>query len=319
MKPQQIIGHDAQRAALLQDIEKDNVAHAYIFVGPSHVGKMTIAKWFAGMLLSQGREDAEKVHHDIAHMIHPDVLVLDALWQDGVMDKWEDIAKYSNVPQLHRSKAKLKTDAIGIDDVRAIRSQFYETGTGKWRCCCIRNIERMQAPAANALLKILEEPPPGRVFLLTTNSLGSLLPTIVSRARVVHFSRVPDVSLQPILEGQEENDAKFIRHLAQGCPGRVLSFMKDPEMLREQRTVHSDAAAFWTAKNSIERIRTLEPLLKRGEKADEFLMHLALTLREQSEYSPEWAGHLTNLIRTLRTNTHRELAVQQFALRVYRK
>jgi len=309
------IGHNVVKQEFLQDIEKDNVSHAYLLAGPRHIGKMTVAQWFARQLVLQGtkEESLESKVRSLEHLTHPDLLVLDQLWMEEACDDWDIIAKTSNVPQEHRSKApKAKTDSISIDDIRALQHRLYETGTGTWRCCVIRSMERMQAAAANAFLKILEEPPKGLVFILTTQSFSSLLPTIKSRARVMQMQQLPQKQLLPLLEGVADEDRQFLLHIAQGAPGKLLSLKEDPDALRESKMVHSKAFSFWKASSLRERMQILKPLHKRGQEADQFLFHLALSLRER-EPTTARVQALNRLCRGLQTNAHRQLLVQQFA------
>src|SRR4051812_4672676 len=114
-----ITGHAREREALLQDLRTDNVAHAYLFTGEKSLGKFTVAKWFASMLLTADARDPDDAHRIREHMkklIHPDYLVIDKLWVEDGAEDVDDIAKYSNIPQQHRAKSHARTDTIGIDD-----------------------------------------------------------------------------------------------------------------------------------------------------------------------------------------------------------
>ncbi len=310
-----IIGHERQRADLEADLASGNIAHAYLFEGPAHVGKFTVARWFARLLLARGLlpERAEAVHGAMARLLHPDDLVLDQLWIEERCDDWGVIARSSNVPQEHRQKAGMRSDTISIDDVRCIQDRLHETGTGKHRCCTIRSVERMQEPAANALLKILEEPPPGRVFLLTTQSIGSLPPPVVSRARVLRFRRLPAKAMTPLVAGLPDDDAQFLLHLAEGAPGRLQTLRGDPDALLRERQAHAQAAALWQARPA-ETLKLLAPLRERGPDADRFLLHIAMTLREVRGRPPHWAVAFDDLARGLATNAQRDLLLQRFAL-----
>jgi DNA polymerase III subunit delta' len=320
MKPDMIAGHADQLAQLTRDLEAGNVAHAYLFAGPPNVGKTAVARWFATELLKAevSPENRDETARRAAHLLHPDVLVLDQLWIEDQCEDWDEIAKSSNIPQRHRSKPPkvMRTDVIGIDDVRLIQDRLHETGETRRRVCVIRSVERMRDEAANAFLKMLEEPPPGRVFLLTTESLSSLLPTITSRTRVLHFSPLPPSAMRPLLAGLDEDDARFILRVAQGAPGKAVTLARDPDALRHEKTVHQDAVAFWDAQSAFERMKYLAPLHERGEDGDRLLLHLALALRDRRPQRPERVKALMEMCRALETNAHRQLIAQRFALAV---
>lgn len=321
MAPQEIIGHQAQIQALLADKEATNVSHAYLFAGRKHLGKFTVASWFARELLTiDAGDDAERTRlgHDIDRLLHPDLFVIDRLWIEEVCEDFDVIAKSSNVPQQHRAKQPTaKTDTVGIDDIRALQERLHEVSGGRYRCCLIRSAERLQDEAVNALLKILEEPPPGVTFLLTTESLPSLLPTLISRSRVLRFSPLPVKEMFPLVAGIPEEDAQFLLRLAQGAPGVVLGMKDDPDRLRLERQGYAAALHFWRSHSLGERLRHLQPLSERGKEAEQFLLHLALALREeQSTFFPEQAMALRALTADLRTNASRPLLLQRFALAV---
>lgn len=313
-----IVGHDAVRAELEQDLATGNVSHAYLFAGPRHLGKMALARWFASELLSAGQSDEarERIAHDCGRLTHPDLFILDQLWIADVCEDWAAIAQTSNAPQQIREKKGAKTDTIGIDDIRSLQERLQETASGRYRCCIIRSAERLQTEAANALLKILEEPPASLVFVFTAQSVSSLPSTVVSRMRVIRFHPLSHRELAPLLRSAAEEDRQFILHLAQGAPGIVRQLVDDPEALRLHRLAHSKALSFWRTKSLKERLQILNPLLERGEEADQMLLHLALALREHASGDRQGVQALHELAAGLKTNAHRGLLAQRFALRV---
>ncbi len=315
-----IVGHAEQRQQLLHDLSQGNVDHAYLFSGPRHLGKFSLALRFAFDLLSVGvpEEERKKLQISFEKLLHPDLLVLDRLWVEDVCDDWDILARFSNVPQRQRAKnPPAKTDTIGIDDIRALQERLHETGSGTYRCCIIRSVERMQDPACSAFLKILEEPPEGLVFLLTTQTQGALLPTLVSRTRVVPLQRVAQKDLRTMLAGVPDDEQAFILHIAEGAPGTIADLRDDPDLLRMHRTVHGTAQSFWRSTTLRERLQILAPLSTRGQSADNLLLHLGLTLREQQPaHVARCADAYQELMQSLRTNAHRQLLAQRFALKV---
>ncbi len=321
--PDQIIGHTQVQGQLLADIAHGNISHAYLFIGPPHLGKSTVARWFMWRILADGKppEELRSIKDSVERLIHPDLLSLDALWMKDVQEDWSIIGQSSNVSQQHRAKASQppKTDTIGIDDVRLLQGRLFETGSSDHLCCFIRSIERMQTPAATAFLKILEEPPPRVVFILTAESEHALLPTIISRTRVLHFHPLPQSELRPLLQADEGDDEAFALHLSQGAPGAFLRLIGDPDTLRAKRQLHGEAKRFWQARSLLEHLSCVTAYADAKKDIDELLLHLGLTLREFPEDSkrPAMMHAYMQLLSGLRTNAHRGLLLERFALAVH--
>jgi len=316
MEKSSIVGHARQLANLETDLEMGNVSHAYLFVGPEHVGKSTVARWFATELLTRGMEPEAKIAAEaqINRLIHRDFLSLDQLWIEDQSENLDEIATSSNIQQSHRWKApEMRSDIISVDDVRMIQEKVYETGDGARRVCFIRGIDRLQDVAGNAFLKILEEPPEGRVFILTSSSDSLLLPTIVSRSRVLRFDRVADADIAPLVSRVAEDDRSFVLHVAQGAPGTAIVLASDPDRLREERLMHNQAVSFWGPMSASERIKALTPLTEKGGD-ERFLIHLALALRESPIASVARSDAFRLLVRRLQTNAYKPLIVQEFVL-----
>lgn len=315
-KHRPIIGHESQQKDLLADIAHDNIDHAYLFSGPRHIGKFAMAHWFAGKLLC-GQKPDKQCMHQLENLTHPDLLVLDKLWMEGVNEDWDTLAEHSNVPQLHRSKApKAKTDVISIDDIRALQERLHETSLGQYRCCLIRSVERMQDAAANAFLKILEEPPAGLVFILTTQSQSSLLPTIRSRSRIIRFRHLPQKEILSLLTDSDDADKQFIATVAGGAPGAALTLQGDPDAMRAHKLLRGQAQTFWRPGTSLhDRLQILAPLKERGKDADRLLLHLGLALKGNEKVT-EHSQVYHELLQGYQTNAHRQLLAQKFAASV---
>ncbi len=314
-----ILGHKSQQQDLLRDVETGNVAHAYVFTGPQHIGKFTVAKWFAEMLLLDGVDHADVEHAEsqIEKLLHPDILVLDQLWMEDVNEKLDHIAQFTNISQDHRKKSGAKTDTISIDDIRALQERLHDVPQHTFRCCLIRSVERMQVEAVNSLLKILEEPPAGMVFLLTAHSEDAVLPTLLSRSRRINFSRLSKREMLPLIAQLPEEDQQFLLYLAQGAPGIVERLRNDPDTLRLEQTLASKASTFWNERSLTARMVTLSALHDRGEEADRFLLHLCLSLRQLPPTKQKMAVlPLRQLLRGLETNVSRPLLCQKFAVNV---
>ena len=313
----EIIGHSRQRDQLLNDITKNKVAHAYLFCGRARLGKLTVSKWFIEQVLTHEKDEKEKkeIVHSIEKNVHPDLITLDQLWIDDVCTDWNTIALSSNLNQQHRAKSKVKTDVIGIDDIRALQERLHETPQGKRMCCIIRSVERLHITAANALLKILEEPPPHVLFCFTTESPGLLPSTVISRMRVIHFSPVQSEELEPLLKGIPEEDRSLLLRIAQGSPGVIIRCLDDSSNLREYRQAHIDTKRFLESNSDLERFQQLSEEIGKKQHSSLFLQHAFLHLQQnlRSE-NPDTAKKalstlhsLFSLLHTLQSNTNKSL------------
>lgn len=282
-----------------------------------------MAKWFVSLLLTQGKgaEEREQALRLIQRNLHPDLLILDQLWIEGVCTDWGVIARSSNISQEERAKKRAKTDTIGIDDIREMQRRLHETPQTGRTCCLIRSLERLHAEAANALLKILEEPPPHVLFCCTCESMSSLPATVVSRMRTIHFSPLSPTELLPLLSHLTEEDRSLLLSIADGAPGTILRCLEDPAILRALRQLHADALRFLGVSSPRER---LGQLLLAWEHSEErlFLQHLCLHLRprlrdpntERAREAQQGLQSLFSLLHALQGNTHRFLLAADFAL-----
>ncbi len=171
----QVIGQEKALTLLKRSLAEDNLAHAYLLVGPSHIGKMTLAINLAQALNCFKDEPpcgqcSSCVR--ISRGCHADVQVL------SLKSKTNEKGK-SNVE-------------IGIDDIRDVQHVAnLPPFEGGHKVFIIDGAENMSAEASNCLLKILEEPPTKVVFLLLTSEEDKLLPTIVSRCQRIGLKPMP--------------------------------------------------------------------------------------------------------------------------------
>lgn len=322
--PTSVIGHSTQKDQLLNDIESGSLAHAYLFAGKKHLGKFTTAKWFMKEILTHGKgeEEMEQINTLLSKNTHPDVLILNRLWIDGSCTDWNIIAKSSTVPQEHRAKSKVKTDTITIDDIRALQERLYETPQGNRTICIIRSVERLHLTAANALLKILEEPPEHVIFCMTTSSISSLPATVVSRMRVLNFSPVSQKELQPLVEDIPKEDRAMVLGIAQGAPGIVIRCMQEDDRLLIERQARIDAHHFIDRASTLERVKRMKEALEGDEQSKLFFRHLFLRLqsklrsekKEDAKKASETIHKFLSLLHTLKSNVNRDLVATHAAL-----
>jgi DNA polymerase-3 subunit delta' len=193
----QVIGQDKILSLLDYSLRTDAIAHAYLLVGPRHVGKGTLAINLAQALNCNGPElpcGQCRSCQRILEGKHADVTPI------GLDSKTE----------------------IGIDDIRGLqRLANLPPYEGKCKVFIIDDAEYLSTEAANSLLKILEEPPQGVVWLLLAAEEEHLLPTIVSRCQRLELKPVPSERVQEVLVNSYNVDADKAKLLTQLCHGRL--------------------------------------------------------------------------------------------------
>lgn len=203
---QTVLGHTSQIAQLRHAVSTQHLAPAYLFAGPSGVGKRLVALCMAQHLLCDATEDAPcgQCRHcvRIASGAHPDVFVV--------------------APADDSS-----SEEIAIDQIRALQGSLqFHALEGARKVAIIDRADRMHPAAANACLKILEEPPSRTHFLLLSAAPHRLLPTIRSRCQTIHFGPLDMnvIATHLTAQGMDPAEARQRAILAEGSLGRALAY-----------------------------------------------------------------------------------------------
>lgn len=241
-----VAGHEWAVSLLEHAIRSDRLHHAYLFTGAAQVGKTTLASAFAQALLcleGAGFPCKEcQTCRRIQDGRHPDVQVIAA-----------------------------ERNNIQIEQVRALQSDAALTPLeGRYRVFIIREIERATLPAANALLKTLEEPPPQVILLLTSARRDQVLPTIISRCQVIALRPLPIGQVQSALETRWEvptDRAALLARLSAGRLGWAVVAQTDGEMWQLRRQSLEDLLTL-TSAGPFGRLAFVDRLGRRDGTAD---------------------------------------------------
>lgn len=199
---------------------RERAAHAWLFKGPPGVGKIDTAIQFALYLLAEGVAEKAKVHELFAVGSHPDfhVLMPEAQCVDG-----EGVLEEYAVRYAGTGTGKPKS-VISVDQIRLLIDRVSTRAhTGANKCVIISPADCMNSNSANALLKVLEEPPTRTLFLLISAMPHRLPLTIVSRCSPVDV-RVPDHSSARtwlLDQGLPDANVDVLLALAGGAPLRA--------------------------------------------------------------------------------------------------
>lgn len=196
-----IIGQERPKSVLSAMLSQDRLPHAMLFAGPCGVGKTEMAFALAQRLLCSDGITAECTSCNscrrAAKLEHPDLHVLfpfrGAAGKSGDGTRMEEFTAHIQalagepyLPHVYPKSMK-----IVVDLVEEVRDRLLSSSLeGGRKVCVILNVEHMNRETSNMMLKILEEPPEGVYFILTTEQVSDVLPTIVSRASVIRFRRL---------------------------------------------------------------------------------------------------------------------------------
>jgi DNA polymerase-3 subunit delta' len=203
-------GHAAASAAIEAAVAGGRLHHAWLITGAEGVGKATLAFRFARLLLG-GQDARSATFQRIAAGAHADLLTIEREWDE--------------------KKKRLKK-AIAVDDARRIAPFLQLTpAEGGWRVIVIDGAEDLNKSSANALLKVLEEPPARAVLILVCSTPGRLLPTIRSRCRALALDALDDAAmaqaLAVYLPEMAPEDRSALAAIADGSPGRALALAEE--------------------------------------------------------------------------------------------
>lgn len=235
-------GHEGVTKYFIEHIHNGTMPHAVALTGMKGIGKATFAyNLIRALLHSRSGETLEsldvpldsKAFRQVASRGHPDCRVVERRFDD--------------------SKGRQKA-GVEIEDIRNIQPFLrLKSSDDGWRIVMIDDADTMNANAQNALLKILEEPPPRSLIILVVHRLGALLPTIKSRIQIVNFSPLDaqalnDLLMQAAPELSPESRTN-LAVLAQGSLGQALNYhrLQANDMLSNiTRSFSGDAAVNWS-------------------------------------------------------------------------
>jgi DNA polymerase-3 subunit delta' len=223
----ELVGHEVAESALRQLVDSGRLPHGLLLSGPRGIGKATLAFRLARYVLWQGGEDAgldmfgAPAEHSLSGLaVPPDSGVFRRVAAGGHAD-------LLTVERAFDPRRKRLRSEIIVDDVREIGAFLHLTAAeGGWRVVVVDGADAMNRNAANALLKILEEPPRRALLVLVAHGPGKLLPTIRSRCRQIKLAPlatpVARALLARYLPQLDDGEAARIADLAEGSIGRAL-------------------------------------------------------------------------------------------------
>jgi DNA polymerase-3 subunit delta' len=268
----ELFGHPSTVLSQLQEaIANGQLAHGLLLSGPQGIGKATLAYMLARKLLGEG----EDVFGRLMAGSHSDLMVIQPLFDE----KKEEFAK-----------------EISVEQTRGIAQFFSMTaGEGGWRIVIIDGADSMNMQASNAILKILEEPPPNAILILVAHRAGKLLATIRSRCRTLKIMPPDEEDFMTIMRRHlPESDREEILKLGEitdHSPGLALQLHKlgALELYEQLELIFDELPGV-----PHERVFAIAEQVASGKQHQNFQIFTRLVLhllakRARRDASAEWA------------------------------
>ncbi|MBO6826852.1 MAG: DNA polymerase III subunit delta' [Sneathiella sp.] len=223
---QTLVGHPEAEEEFLSSFNGGRFHHAWLLTGPKGIGKASFAYRAAKFLISQSTGSGGGLFGP------PDSLETDP---ENPAIKQVQSGASPNLKILRRQydpKGKKFFSVIRVDEVRGLASFFgMKASEDGWRIVIVDTVDDMNSNAANALLKVLEEPPEKTIFFLISHAPAGLLPTIRSRCRKLQLSPLGDEDIRTALNLILPNDDRLtdptLYALAEGSPGRAALMLQN--------------------------------------------------------------------------------------------
>ena len=214
-----LVGHAEPWRALAEAERAGRLHHAWLLQGPQGIGKATAAYAFSRRLAAPDSETGTEGE--------PAFSPSHAIVRQIALGTYPGLIHITRPPAERGGGFRTQ---ITVDEVRKLNRFFHSTASGSgWRIAIIDPADDMNRSAANALLKILEEPPPRSIFLIVSHMPGQLLPTIRSRCRVLRFSPLTEAEVQTVvakaLPAAASQEVELAARLAGGSVRQAISMI----------------------------------------------------------------------------------------------
>jgi len=205
-------------------VNRDRLAHAYLFSGFGGLGKTLLAQILAKFL------NCENPVKKVSSLID----CCDSCASCRKIDS-------SNHPDVHWIEPVGRSGRVAIDQVRSMQKQIsLKSYEGRFKVFIIQDAHKMTQEAANCLLKTLEEPPDWSLVILTATNISGLLPTIISRCQIIKFYPLNYDRLKEILKADyalDEGYLHFLSAASEGRIGRALSLKNEDSFVKKNRLI----------------------------------------------------------------------------------
>jgi DNA polymerase-3 subunit delta' len=221
-----LIGHEEAERNLAEALHSRRLHHAWLITGPKGIGKATLAYRFTRHLLAGNEQTAGKL------IVGEETTGTGALAFDPERPLFHRVAAGGHadlctIERRYDDKSKRMRNEIIVADVRGVgRFMHLTAAEGGWRVIVVDSADEMNRNAANAILKVLEEPPERVLLVLLAHTAGRLPATIRSRCRTLPLNPLSNTAVENLLRRYgvklDDGDAAALARLSEGSIGLAL-------------------------------------------------------------------------------------------------
>ena len=236
-----LIGHEKEEQIFLRAYNSKSLHHGWLITGDEGIGKATLAYKIARFLLTASPDKqydtldispTNPVFGQVSQKSHPDFRVLERDYTETDKKKLIKAINSGDTVDEDLKQSLKRSNIIKIDDVREVVSFLSKKSfNDNWRVVIVDSADDLNNSSANALLKILEEPPHKSILILLSHNPGKLLPTIRSRCAHLSLSSLKETEVQSLirryLPDLSEKEVKGLAQISKGSIGRAIKYAQN--------------------------------------------------------------------------------------------
>ena len=236
-----LIGHEESQNLFLSAYNSKSLHHGWLITGDEGIGKATLAYKIARFLLTADDSKTyttldispdDPIHGQIIQKSHPDFKVLERDYTETDKKKLIKAINTGDTIDDELKQSLKRSSIIKVEDVRDVVSFLSKKSfNDNWRVVIVDSADELNTSSANALLKILEEPPLKSILLLISHNPGKLLPTIRSRCAKLPLKPLDEKTVASLIRRYmptlSEKQVQGLAQISQGSIGRAIKYAKN--------------------------------------------------------------------------------------------
>lgn len=300
----EIVGQKSVKEKLIQSVKDNRISHAQLLLGPEGSGKLALAIAYAQYICCNNKLEDEscgvcpsclkfkKLVHPDLHFVYP-VATSKTIKKDPVSDDYISLWREAIVENPYMSQTRWY-EIIDVENKQGLISKYesYEilrklnlkTFEADYKILIMWLPEKMNAPAANKLLKLIEEPPSKTLFLLVSENSEQIIPTILSRLQLIKIPKIDQKSMHIAIcdrFGLAPDKATDIVHLANGSYLNAINLLNTTDENNEYFEHFVELMRYCYQNKVIEIIEWVDKIATIGrEKQKSFLEYAIRMIRE---------------------------------------